>query len=83
MEITVDTLADLNMHVLGEPCLVYFYSDLCAPCVSLRPKIRELVEEKFPRIELLMVNAVEKPGLSAGFQVFTFPVLILFFEGKR
>ena len=83
MEITIDTLSNLNAHVLGAPTLVYFYSDMCAPCVSLRPKVRELVAAKFPRLDLVMINAMKQPGLSAGYQVFTFPVLIIFFEGKE
>ena len=28
--------------------LLYFYNDDCAPCLSLRPKVLELVKKSFP-----------------------------------
>ncbi|RLD43458.1 MAG: thioredoxin, partial [Bacteroidetes bacterium] len=37
--------------------LVYFYNDNCAPCLSLRPKVIELVTEEFPKMELIFVNS--------------------------
>ena len=84
MEINIDTLSGLNAHILGsDTCLVYFYSDLCAPCVSLRPKVRELVAGRFPRMDLVMIHALDNPGFPAAYQVFSFPVLIIFFEGKE
>jgi thiol-disulfide isomerase/thioredoxin len=63
--------------------LLYFYSDHCAPCTQLRPKIKELISNEFNQVELILVNAETHPELTAGFGAFSFPVLILFFDGKE
>ena len=63
--------------------LIYFYSDACAPCVSLRPKVIELLKGSFPKMKLAFVNSVDVPMLAAHFNVFSNPTLLIFFEGKE
>lgn len=63
--------------------LVYFFHDQCAPCLSLRPKISELIEERFPKIKLEFIDALKNPELPAGMGVFAFPTLILYFDGAE
>ena len=63
--------------------LVYFYSDSCAPCVALRPKVTELLAREFPQMTLAMVDAAEYQKTAASFNAFSLPVLVIFFEGKE
>jgi len=63
--------------------IVYFYSDNCAPCVSLRPKVSALVAEDFPKMKLLLINSQEYPDVTGSYGVFANPTLIVFFEGKE
>ncbi|HEY9116013.1 MAG TPA: thioredoxin family protein [Bacteroidales bacterium] len=63
--------------------LIYFYSDSCAPCVSLRPKVIELLEKSFPKMKLVFVNSATHPLVAAHFNVFSNPTLLIFFEGKE
>lgn len=63
--------------------LLYFYSDNCAPCLSLRPKVAELVCDRFPRIRTGFINGEKDPVITASFNVFSFPTMILYFEGKE
>jgi thioredoxin-like negative regulator of GroEL len=63
--------------------LLYFYSDSCAPCVSLRPKVIELLENSFPKMKLAFVNSAIYPLVAANFNVFSNPALLIFFEGKE
>lgn len=63
--------------------LLYFYNDNCAPCLSLRPKVIEMVGESFPEMKLVFVDSVTYPLVSAHFGVFSNPTLLLFFEGKE
>jgi thiol-disulfide isomerase/thioredoxin len=63
--------------------LLYFYNNNCAPCLSLRPKVIEMVENNFPKMKLVFVNSLENPALSASCQVFSNPTLLIFFEGKE
>jgi thioredoxin 1 len=67
----------------AENLLVYFYNDDCAPCLSLRPKVEELISDRFPLMDLVYVNAQMFPRLISEYQVYSFPVLIFFFEGKE
>jgi thioredoxin 1 len=67
----------------AENLLVYFFNDGCAPCLSLRPKVEQLIEDRFPEMDMVYVDAKQFPELIAEFQAFSFPVLIFFFEGKE
>jgi thioredoxin-like negative regulator of GroEL len=63
--------------------LLYFYSDNCAPCLSLRPKVVELLCDRFPKVTLRFIDAEGHPEIAAKYGVFGLPVLILFFEGTE
>ena len=63
--------------------LLYFYNDSCAPCLILRPKVKELVETEFPKMDFRLINAAENPAASAEYGVFASPTLLVFFEGKE
>ena len=63
--------------------LIYFYNDNCAPCLSLRPKVLELVKEKFPKLKMVLSNSHTQPEVSAHYSAFNNPTLILFFEGNE
>jgi len=63
--------------------LVYFYNDGCAPCLSLRPKVEQLMFDRFPKMDLIYINSLDYPELVAEYQAFSFPVIIIYFEGKE
>ena len=63
--------------------LIYFKNDNCAPCLVLRPKVAKLLEQEFPKMELVIVDSVKSPMLAGQFRVFSNPTLLVFFEGKE
>jgi thioredoxin 1 len=67
----------------SENLLIYFYNDDCAPCLSLRPKVEDLVRDKFPLMEMVYVDGKKFPQLVGEYHAFGFPVLIVFFDGKE
>lgn len=67
----------------NEAVLLYFYSDHCAPCISLRPKVEKMLEQSFPNMKLYYVNSVKYAEVAAHFHSFSNPTLILFFDGKE
>lgn len=67
----------------AENLLVYFFNDECAPCVSLRPKVEELICNRFPLMDLIYIDGSQFPKLIAEYQAYSFPLLIFFFEGKE
>ena len=63
--------------------MLYFYNDNCAPCKVLRPKVQELVENSFPKMKFVLINAEQFPSTAASLGVFASPTIISFFEGKE
>ncbi|MCK9269687.1 MAG: thioredoxin family protein [Bacteroidales bacterium] len=75
------TLIDQVQHAAAY--IIYFYSDRCAPCVTLRPKIQKMTDEEFPKITLSFVNSEYHPDIAAHYGVFANPAIIVFFEGRE
>ncbi len=84
MENEIQTLAELqslNKNVKG--LLIYFYSDRCAPCYSLRPKVAGMIADDFEGMKMVFVNSEKLPEIPAHFSVFANPSIIVFFEGRE
>lgn len=74
----------LNEYIIsGEGVMLYFFSNSCQACLSLRPKIREMAENIFPSIKYIEIDAEANPALTAEASVFTAPVIIIYFEGRE
>lgn len=63
--------------------VLYFSHDACNVCKVLKPKIKDLLLEKYPKCQFNYVNTVDQPEIAAKFQVFTVPTVLVFFEGKE
>lgn len=63
--------------------VVYFYNDDCPPCISLRPKVEELIADTFEKIQLVWVNSKNHSEIPAHYGVFANPTILVFFEGKE
>lgn len=67
----------------NQALLLYFFNNRCAPCLSLRPKVEQLIEKEFPLMKLIMVDSSDSPEANAHFNVFANPTLLVFFEGNE
>jgi len=84
MKNELETMEQMEAAVNNEAVLIlYFYNDHCAPCISLRPKVIQMVEEGFPKMKLVFVNSEKFPALPAKYNVFANPTIILFFDGRE
>lgn len=63
--------------------LIYFYNDDCPPCLSLRPKVEEMVNSDLPRMKIIWVNSKSTPEIPANFGVFANPTILIYFEGRE
>ena len=63
--------------------VLYFTSPGCSVCNVLKPKVKTLVEERYPNLEWREINIVEERDVAAQYNVFTVPVLIVELEGKE
>ncbi len=84
MDKELQQLAQLQEAILNdEALLVYFYSNNCAPCKSLRPKVEELLVKYYPKMKLYFVNSEDHPEITADYGVFSMPTLLAFFDRKE
>jgi len=81
MEQNSESIRDLLQK--QDAVLLYFFNDHCAPCLSLRPKVEALLENDFPQMKLALIDGEAQAATAAQFGVFSFPALIIFFQGKE
>lgn len=62
--------------------LIYFGNNNCGVCVELKPKIEGIIK-KYPKIRSVEVDVEKAIKLSAYYNVFTIPVIILLIDGKE
>lgn len=81
---TISNLDELVQLIQQETAvIVYFYNDDCPPCISLRPKVEDLISNTFQKMQLLWVNSKNHPEIPASHNVFANPTVLIFFEGKE
>ncbi len=67
----------------NDAVLIYFSTSHCAPCVTLRPKVGELLKNKFPKMKMEFIDAESAPQVTGNFNVFSSPTILVFFDGKE
>jgi thioredoxin-like negative regulator of GroEL len=67
----------------NDAVLIYFSTNHCAPCVTLRPKVSELLKNKFPKMKMAFIDAESAPQVTGNFNVFSSPTILIFFDGKE
>ncbi len=63
--------------------LLYFSGENCNVCHALRPKFKETFEKEFPQLKQIYLDAHENAKISAHFQVFSVPTMIVFMDGRE
>jgi thioredoxin-like negative regulator of GroEL len=78
------TLEELQNNIRTEVgVLLYFSGENCNVCHALRPKFKDLFDSKFSQIKQIYLDAHENPEISAHFQVFSVPTMIVFLDGRE
>ena len=80
----LDTSTALDEFVGTHPvAAVYFSSPDCQVCHVLKPKLRELLAARFPRLAWAEVDCAAHPEPAAQQQVFAVPTLVIYFDGHE
>ncbi len=66
----------------GEPYLVEFWSDFCAPCVALQPVLEEVAADYEGRVRVAKVDIVAQPVTTERFGVQSTPTMLIFRDGE-
>jgi len=62
--------------------LVYFGSKTCGVCIAMKPKVEEILK-KYGEIKSIQVDVEKSLELSAAYNIFTIPAILVFVEGKE
>jgi thioredoxin-like negative regulator of GroEL len=78
------TLEELQNTIRSEVgVLLYFSGENCNVCHALRPKFKDLFDTEFLQIQQIYLDAHENPEISAHYQVFSVPTMIVFLDGRE
>lgn len=84
MNISLQSLDDLNKTLAGnDAAIVYFSHNQCNVCKVLKPKISELIELEFPKINFYYIDTILNPEIAGQYSIFAVPTIIIYFEGKE
>lgn len=79
----INSIEEINDLINNnEMLLIYFGSDTCGVCNSMMPKVEKMLK-RFKEIKSVKVEPENSLELSAKYNVFTIPVIILFIQGKE
>lgn len=80
----IEVLSEAGQLVAANPmAILWFSAPDCGVCDVLRPRVEELMSERFPRIETARIDLARLPEAVAEYQVLTIPTLICFFDGRE
>jgi len=65
----------------GQPVLVDFYADWCAPCRVIGPVVDQFANDYADRVDVYKVDVDSSPELAVRFGVRSIPTLVLFKDG--
>jgi thioredoxin-like negative regulator of GroEL len=77
----LDELHDIIRGEVG--VLLYFSGENCNVCHALRPKFKEAFDTHLPQLRQIYLDAHKNPEISAYFQVFSVPTMIVFLDGRE
>lgn len=65
-----------------EMVLLYFGSNSCNVCNVMKPKVHELLKG-YPKIKSYQIDVEKSLEISATYNIFTIPAILVFIEGKE
>ena len=75
-----------NIHeilLINKAVMLYFSTTSCSVGENLEPKVIQLVQNEFPLVHYQSIDMNENQLVSAHFNVFAEPTVVVFFEGKE
>lgn len=81
---TVKTFDELMCLSVKSPAVCFYLSTPeCNVCKVLKPKVIEMLEKDFPKIDFHYVDLNEAKEIAGQLSVFTVPTILVFFDGKE
>jgi thioredoxin-like negative regulator of GroEL len=67
----------------ADAAVLYATTTDCSVCKVLKPKVREMLGERYPKITFLETEIDVDPEVGRAYEVFAVPTVIGFFQGKE
>lgn len=81
---TINSLDYLENILQKTPAvLLYFSTTSCNVGEALEPKVYDLLNTNFPKIDFYKINLNFSPEIAAKHSAFVEPTILVFFEGKE
>lgn len=82
--VSITTLEEFNDFLtIEEGLLVYFSHKDCNVCKVLKPKVTNLINEKFTNLKMFYADTIKYPEIAGQNSVFTVPSILVFLGGKE
>ncbi len=79
-----DVFEELSRFIKGQQAvLVYFSTPQCSVCKALKPKVMDLLEQRFPKMGFKYIDCEANKQAAAAFSVFAVPTVLAFFDGRE
>ncbi len=81
---TVESLEQLNEILEKQDAvIVYFSHENCNVCKVLKPKVAQMLKERFPKAKMIYADTVKNPEIAGQNRVFAVPTIVAFFGGRE
>lgn len=81
---TISSIDHFNEVINKETAvLVYFSHEQCNVCKVLKPKVKNLLDEQFPKMSMYYSDTVNQAEVAAQNRVFAVPTVLVFFDGRE
>lgn len=81
---TINSLEHLDSILQETPAVMLYFSTIsCNVGEALEPKVHELLNIDFPKIDFYKVDMNFSPEIAAKYSAFVEPTILVFFEGKE
>lgn len=78
------TLETINGRIAESAAvLLYVTTTDCSVCKVLKPKVEELLADRFPEMVFIAVELDLLPAIGRQYEVFSVPTVIAFFQGRE
>lgn len=83
-EITLKTIEEFKNFIRqNDGTVSYFSTPTCNVCKALKPKLLEILSNRFSKMRFAYINIEDSRELAAQNHVFTVPTILFHLEGKE